>query len=88
MTDSGNRYGNEPLGKSVEEIEENSSNRVNSPVEGEQRRDEEGVAIPAIVNGNASSVPAIVNADQLVEDGSGRDDGTETNARDSQTNGV
>lgn len=88
MTDSGNRYGSEPLGKSVEEIQEEGGNLVNSPVEGERMRDEEGVAIPAIVNGNASSVPAIVNADLLVEGGGGPNDGTDPNSRDSQDNGV
>ncbi|EYB68389.1 hypothetical protein DEIPH_ctg025orf0279 [Deinococcus phoenicis] len=83
MTDSGNRYGNAPLGKSVEEIEQESGNLENSPVQGEQVRDQEGVAVPAIVNGNASSIPAIVNVDRLTEGGSGADDGTAPTNRDS-----
>ncbi|MBB5232677.1 hypothetical protein [Deinococcus budaensis] len=79
---TGNRYGDAPLGKSVEEVEQDSSNRVNSPVEGEQLQDEAG-ALPAIVNGNASSVPAIVNPRGLMEDGSGADDGTARSGQDS-----
>lgn len=80
MTD--NRYGDAPLGKSVEEVEQDSSNRVNSSVEGERVQGEEG-ALPAIVNGNASSVPAIVNPRGLLEDGGGADDGTARTGRDS-----
>jgi hypothetical protein len=57
MTDNSNRYGNEPLGKSVEEIEQDSGNLVNSPVEGEQRRDSDATFVPAIANGNASGIP-------------------------------
>ncbi|ANE43778.1 hypothetical protein [Deinococcus puniceus] len=60
MTDNSNRYGNEPLGKSVEEIEQDAGNRVNSAVEGEERRDNDETFVPAIANGNASSVPGIV----------------------------
>lgn len=60
MTDNSNRYGNEPLGKSVEEVEQDAGNRVNSPVEGEQRRDNDETFVPAIANGNVSSVPGIV----------------------------
>lgn len=79
---TGNRYGDAPLGKSVEEVEQDSSNRVNSPVEGEQVQGEAG-ALPAIVNGNASSVPAIVNPRGLLEEGSGADDGTARSGPDS-----
>ena len=60
MTDNSNRYGNEPLGKSVEEIEQDAGNRVKSPVEGEARRDNDETFVPAIANGNASGVPGIV----------------------------
>ncbi len=60
MTDNSNRYGNQPLGKSVEEVEQDAGNRVNSPVEGEERRDNDETFVPAIANGNASGVPGIV----------------------------
>lgn len=60
MTDNSNRYGNEPLGKSVEEVEQAAGNVVNSPVEGEQRRDHDETFVPAIANSNATGVPAIV----------------------------
>ena len=36
-----NRYGDAPLGKSVEEVQDETGNRVNSPVEGEVVRDGE-----------------------------------------------
>ncbi|THF68194.1 hypothetical protein E7T06_17420 [Deinococcus sp. Arct2-2] len=60
MTDNSNRYGNEPLGKSVEEVEQDAGNVVNSSVEGEQRHDNDETFVPAIANGNATGVPAIV----------------------------
>ncbi len=80
MTD--NKYGNTPLGKSVEQIEDESANRVNSPVEGEVRRQGDSAVISAVVNGNASGVPAVVNPDGLVERGGGSDDGTARPTRD------
>ena len=77
MTD--NRYGDKPLGKSVEEVESEQGNRVNSPVPGETRRDLEADAaiVPAVVGGGSQStgaVPAIINPDVLTEGGSGPDD--------------
>lgn len=83
MTGSDNRYGDAPLGKSVEEIQQESGNRVNSPVEGEQIRDQDAAALPAIVNGNGSSIPAVVNPGGLMEGGSGPNDGTQQPSRDS-----
>lgn len=81
MTD--NKYGDQPLGKSVEEIESESGNTVNSPVPGEQRRADEAIIIPAIVPGTAGGTPAVVNIAPLVEeavvseteDGRGRGEG-------------
>lgn len=72
MTD--NKYGNEPLGKSVEEIESESANTINSPVPGEQRRAEEATVIPAVVTGNAGGIPAVINPEALIEKGSGPGD--------------
>ncbi|WP_425147930.1 hypothetical protein [Deinococcus sp.] len=43
------------VGKSVEELEDESGNRVNSPIPGENRHDEGEVMIPAIPLGTASS---------------------------------
>ncbi|WP_412026640.1 hypothetical protein [Deinococcus yunweiensis] len=85
MTDNSNRYGSEPLGKSVEEIEQESGNRVNSPLEGEAVRDREDqtLVVPAVVNGNTSGVPGVLNPGGLVERGSGADDGTTRERRDS-----
>lgn len=73
---SENRYGDAPLGKSVEQIEHESANRVNSPVEGEVRRADETAVLPAVVNSNTTAVPAVLNPDALVEGGGGADDGT------------
>ena len=78
-----NRYGSEPLGKSVEEIEDNSANRVNSPVEGEQRRAQDTAGVPAAIPGNGSGVPVVVNPGALIEPGSGAQDGTSPASRDS-----
>ncbi|CAM3836153.1 hypothetical protein [Deinococcus frigens] len=74
MTD--NRYGDKPLGKSVEEVEAEESNRVNSPLPGEARREmqDEADFIPAVVSGGGggtSGTPAIINPGALVEGGSG-----------------
>lgn len=80
MTD--NKYGNKPLGKSVEEVESESANTVNSPVPGEQRRAEEAAVIPAVVTGNAGGTPAVINPDALIEKGSGPDDTTAPKNKD------
>lgn len=85
MTDQPNRYGNEPLGKSVEEVEQESGNVANSPVGGESvRHDQDStLVVPAVVNSNTSGIPAVLNADALVEDGSGAADGRRRENRDS-----
>ena len=86
MTD--HRYGDAPLGKSVEEIDNESGNRVNSPVEGEVRReqqDQDGL-VPIAIPGNAGggAMPAVgVPQGGLVERGAGADDGRSTTSRDS-----
>ncbi|GGO20528.1 hypothetical protein [Deinococcus humi] len=77
MTD--NRYGDKPLGKSVEEVESEQGNRVNSPVSGETRRNLEADAaiVPAVVGGGNQStgaVLALTDPDVLTEAGSGADD--------------
>ncbi|MFK7601057.1 hypothetical protein ACI3L1_02460 [Deinococcus sp. SM5_A1] len=79
MTD--NRYGDKPLGKSVEEVESEEGNRVNSPVPGEARRDmqDEADFVPAVVGGGGGgtgATPAMINPDALIEDGSGPVDPT------------
>ncbi len=70
MTDSPDRYGSKPLGKSVEAIEGEEGNRVNSPVPGEQvRHEEETVAvIPAVSKSNTSTNPGVVSPDTLLTD--------------------
>lgn len=80
MTD--NRYGDAPLGRSVEEIEQESGNLQNSPVPGEMVRDDDAAALPAIVNSNQSASPAVVNTANLMEGGGGADDGTARTNRD------
>ncbi|MBZ9714025.1 hypothetical protein [Deinococcus multiflagellatus] len=79
-----NRYGDAPLGKSVEEIEQEGGNLINDPRPGEARRDDDlaGV-VPAVVNGTTSAVPAVVRPGALVEGGSGADDGRTREGRDS-----
>lgn len=82
MTDK--RDSSKPLGKSVEEIEAETSNRVNSPVEGEAVRANEEKVVPVVANINTSGTPvAVVNPVALIEEGSGPDDGTATPSRDS-----
>ncbi|MBI0444932.1 MULTISPECIES: hypothetical protein [unclassified Deinococcus] len=91
MTDHDHRYGDQPLGKSVEEVEEESSNRVNSPVPGEQIQDDAlgaGVVVPPVLGGpsGGAMIPAVMDGERLTEradDGSGPDDGTAPNHRDS-----
>lgn len=80
--DSGNKYGSAPLGKSVEQVADESANRVNSPVQGETRRENEQQVIPAVINSNASSIPAVINPEALVEKGSDAHDGQAKPSRD------
>ncbi|CAM3836101.1 hypothetical protein [Deinococcus frigens] len=70
MTDSHNRYGDQPLGKSVEDIEAEEGNRVNSSVPGEAvRRDQEEVGvIPAVANSNTNTNPGVIAPDTLLTD--------------------
>lgn len=84
MTDNSNRYGSEPLGKSVEEVESESGNLENSPVSGEAVRDAENEAsvVPALVNGNATGIPAVVRPEALVERGGEANDGRMDRDRD------
>ncbi|THF84890.1 hypothetical protein E7T09_19855 [Deinococcus sp. KSM4-11] len=85
MTDTSNRYGSEPLGKSVEEVEQESGNVVNPPVAGEavRRAEDETLVVPAIVNGNTTGVPALINRDALVDRSGTANDGTARENRDS-----
>ncbi|MPY65429.1 hypothetical protein F8S09_01810 [Deinococcus sp. SDU3-2] len=80
MTD--NRYGDAPLGRSVEEIEQESGNLVNSSLPGETVRDNDTAAVPAIVNSNQSASPAVVNPENMMVSGGGADDGTAHTHRD------
>ncbi|RJF73434.1 hypothetical protein D3875_19700 [Deinococcus cavernae] len=82
MTD--NRYGNTPLGKSVEEVQDEAGNRINSPVEGEAVRANDEKLIPAVVNSNASGTPVgVLHPEALVEAGGSGDDGSARTNRDS-----
>jgi hypothetical protein len=71
MTDSSDRYGSQPLGKSVEEVESEAGNRVNPAVPGEQiRHDEEVVAmIPAVSNSNINTNPGVIEPRTFRTDG-------------------
>lgn len=80
MTD--NRYGDAPLGRSVEEIEQESGNLINSSRPGEAVREDDAAAFPAIVNSNQSASPAIVNPENLLERGGDADDRTARTHRD------
>lgn len=72
-----NRYGDSPLGKSVEEVQDESGNVVNSPVEDEAVRASQEKVVPVVANSNASGTPvAVVRPEGLVEAGAGTDDGT------------
>lgn len=84
MTDNSNRYGSEPLGKSVEEIEQDSGNRINPSVGGEEVRhtEDRNLVVPAIINGNQTGVPAVVNSHALVDHGGGADDDAHRGNRD------
>ena len=79
MTDNSNRYGSEPLGKSDEEVEQESGTRVDSPVGGEAARRDDSVILPAVVNGTTAGVAALINPHGLIErDGDGTRDGSTT----------
>ncbi|WP_084050840.1 hypothetical protein [Deinococcus hopiensis] len=61
MSDTDHRYGDAPLGKSVEEIEREGGNLVNSPVPGENRGDDGvlPVVIPPAVAGTGVGAPLV-----------------------------
>lgn len=59
MTDSDNRYGDTPLGKSVEEVEQEGGNLEPSPAADGELWNNDQVALPAIAN--ASAIPAVIN---------------------------
>lgn len=65
MTDSENRYGDTPLGRSVEEVEQEGGNLENPPAtdDGDNK-----VALPAVANANASAVPAVLDPEGLREE--------------------
>lgn len=63
---TGNRYGDAPLGKSVEEVEQESGNRENPAVTGEQARANDDTVVPAVMVGNSVGVPAIVDPDSTL----------------------
>ncbi|GGL70345.1 hypothetical protein GCM10010840_05520 [Deinococcus aerolatus] len=90
MTD--NRYGDKPLGKSVEEVENEQGNRVNSPLPGENRRDLDAAAdfVPVVVSGGtggSAGFPAVVNPDALTEDGGGSVDRPDQTRADTAVRG-
>ncbi|MFC4637592.1 hypothetical protein [Deinococcus hohokamensis] len=68
MTDSSNRYGDRPLGKSVEEVEREGGNLTNPPVPGELRRDDDAPVVPAVIGGNASGVPGVAVSPVVLTD--------------------
>lgn len=72
-----------PLGRSVEDIERESGNLVNDSREGESLRRDETAVIPAVANANTTGMIAAVAPTDLIEKGSGPDDGTGTVNRDS-----
>ncbi|GGR53469.1 hypothetical protein GCM10008959_13850 [Deinococcus seoulensis] len=72
-----------PLGRSVEDIERESGNLTNDPREGESMRRDETAVIPAVANANTTGMIAAVAPTDLIEKGSGPDDGTGTVNRDS-----
>lgn len=88
MTDRDNRYGDAPLGRSVEQIEGDVGNRVNPAVPGEQVRDEEmleGVPIPPVLSGPSGTamIPATPDGGRVTEgDGGTAADGTGRTTRD------
>ncbi|GAA5436265.1 hypothetical protein ACMT4L_06785 [Deinococcus sp. A31D244] len=72
-----------PLGRSVEDIERESGNLINDSREGESLRRDETAVIPAVANANTTGMIAAVAPADLIEKGSGPDDGTGTVNRDS-----
>lgn len=80
MTDNENRYGDTPLGRSVEEVEQESGNVESSPAESGELWNNDEVALPAVANSNMSAVPAVLDPD-VTPDGMGpgnRRDGEES----------
>ncbi|UBV42050.1 hypothetical protein LAJ19_10440 [Deinococcus taeanensis] len=84
MTD--NRYGDTPLGKSVEEIEQEGGNLVNDARQGEAVRRDEAPVVPAVSTLQGSGVIAALRPGDLIERGSGAEDGTASTNRDSSEN--
>lgn len=68
MTDSDNRYGDTPLGRSVEEVEREGGNLENPPAQDAELWNNDEIALPAISNANTSAVPAVLDPD-LTPDG-------------------
>ncbi|BDP41232.1 hypothetical protein DAETH_12010 [Deinococcus aetherius] len=89
MTNEDNRYGDAPLGRSVEEVEGEAGNRVNPSAPGEQVRDDEmlaGVPVPPVLSGPAGTamIPGITDGNRVTDgDSGGADDGTARQNRDS-----
>ena len=101
MTNSdeqGGSIGSGIVGKSVEEIEAESGNAHNSPVAGEQRRDDQARAVPAVPLGVAGGgvggagtfgtgqvvpIPAIAAVEGLVDHSGEAADGRTGVQRDS-----
>ncbi|WP_216318568.1 hypothetical protein [Deinococcus aestuarii] len=89
MTNDDNRYGDAPLGRSVEEVEGDAGNRMNSPVPGEQVRDDDmlaGVPAAPVLSGPAGSavIPGVLDVDRVTDANTGgADDGTARENRDS-----
>ncbi len=87
MTDSDNRYGDAPLGRSVEEVEQDNTNRVNPPVPGEQVRDDgmlAGVPVPPVLSGPAGTamIPAVRDGERVTDRSGDADDGAARENRD------
>ncbi|MEF2278077.1 hypothetical protein V3W47_07170 [Deinococcus sp. YIM 134068] len=79
MTDSDNRYGDTPLGKSVEEVEQEGGNLESPPAADGELWNNDQVALPAIANANASAVPAVINPSLNPEnEGTGTREGEES----------
>ncbi|WP_019588677.1 hypothetical protein [Deinococcus apachensis] len=88
MTDSDNRYGDAPLGRSVEEVEQDGGNRVNSPVPGEQVRDDDmlaGVPVPPVLSGPAGTgmIPAVTDGSRVTDRSGDAEGGSARENRDS-----
>ncbi|WP_102127820.1 hypothetical protein [Deinococcus planocerae] len=63
MTDSENRYGDTPLGRSVEEVEQEGGNLKNPPATSGELWDNDQIALPAVANANTTAVPAVLDPD-------------------------